>query len=195
MNTTSRRVRSALLVAMAVASSAPVMAQQPRRVAPEQLPYTWVLTNSDVSVDVPNSGVNIYKPGCVAVTYNVGSDGVPYNVMVAKVVPASDLGKAAVSAVSISAMRRRRSTSRASRCRRITSCPSTRRMTPSSRPRSWRPASFPATRRADAIPPKGRRPEPLRPDRAIIPHFLTDRPSGWRPSCGPMPPKCYGVVP
>lgn len=100
MNITSRRVRSALLVALAIASSAPVMAQQPRRVAPEQLPYTWILTNSDVSVDVPNSGVNIYKPGCVAVTYNVGSDGVPYNVMVAKVVPASDLGKAAVSAVS-----------------------------------------------------------------------------------------------
>ncbi|HTC26806.1 MAG TPA: energy transducer TonB, partial [Dyella sp.] len=65
MNTISRRVRSALFVAVAVASCAPVMAQEPRRVPPEQLPYTWVLTNSDVSVDVPNSGVNIYKPGCV----------------------------------------------------------------------------------------------------------------------------------
>ena len=100
MNTTSRRVQSAVLVALAVACSAPAMAQEPRHVAPEQLPYTWVVTNSDVSVDVPNSGVNIYKPGCVAVTYNIGSDGVPYNVKVAKVVPASDLGSAAVSAVS-----------------------------------------------------------------------------------------------
>ena len=100
MNTISRRVRSALFVAVAVASCAPVMAQEPRRVPPEQLPYTWVLTNSDVSVDVPNSGVNIYKPGCVAVTYVVGSDGVPQNVKVAKMVPASDLGPAAVSAVS-----------------------------------------------------------------------------------------------
>jgi hypothetical protein len=99
MRTTIRFGRPLLLAATLVASVS-VMAQQPRRVAPEQLPYTWVLTNSDVSVDVPNSGVNIYKPGCVAVTYNVGSDGVPYKVMVAKVVPASDLGKAAVSAVS-----------------------------------------------------------------------------------------------
>jgi hypothetical protein len=100
MNIIFRRMRSAVLVALAVAGIAPVMAQQPRRVPPEQLPYTWVVTNSDVSVDVPNSGVNIYKPGCVAVTYIIGSDGVPSSVKVAKIVPASDLGSAAVSAVS-----------------------------------------------------------------------------------------------
>jgi hypothetical protein len=99
MRTTIRLGRP-LLFAVTLAASLSVMAQEPRRVAPEQLPYTWVVTNSDVSVDVPNSGVNIYKPGCVAVTYNIGSDGVPYNVKVAKVVPASDLGSAAVSAVS-----------------------------------------------------------------------------------------------
>ena len=99
MRTTIRLGRP-LLLAVTLAASLSVMAQDPRRVAPEQLPYTWVVTNSDVSVDVPNSGVNIYKPGCVAVTYNIGSDGVPYNVKVAKVVPASDLGAAAVSAVS-----------------------------------------------------------------------------------------------
>ena len=100
MNIVSRHVRSVLFVALAVSSAAPVMAQEPRRVAPEQLPYTWVVTNSDVSVDVPNSGVNIYKPGCVGVSYIFGSDGVPSSVKVAKIVPASDLGSAAVSAVS-----------------------------------------------------------------------------------------------
>jgi hypothetical protein len=69
-------------------------------VAPEQLSSEWMLLNRDVSVDVPNSGVNIYKPSCVAVTYTIGNDGVPMNVQVAKMVPQSDLGKAAVSAVS-----------------------------------------------------------------------------------------------
>jgi hypothetical protein len=99
MRTTTRFGRQLLLAAALVASMS-VMAQEPRRVSPEQLPYTWVLTNSDVSVDVPNSGVNLYKPSCVAVTYSIGSDGVPYNVKMAKMVPPSDLGPAAVSAVS-----------------------------------------------------------------------------------------------
>jgi hypothetical protein len=99
MHTTLRFGRPLLLAATLVVSIS-AMAQEPRRVPPEQLPYTWVLTNSDVSVDVPNSGVNIYKPGCVAVTYFIGSDGVPSNVKVAKIVPQSDLGPAAVSAVS-----------------------------------------------------------------------------------------------
>jgi hypothetical protein len=99
MRTTTHFGRSMLLAATLVASMS-VMAQEPRRVAPEQLPYTWVVTNSDVSVDVPNSGVNIYKPGCVAVTYYIGSNGIPYNVKAVKVLPPSDLGPAAVSAVS-----------------------------------------------------------------------------------------------
>jgi hypothetical protein len=38
MNIIFRRIRSAVLVALAVAGIAPVMAQQPRRVPPEQLP-------------------------------------------------------------------------------------------------------------------------------------------------------------
>jgi hypothetical protein len=46
-------------------------------------------------MDAPNSGLNLDKPGCAAVTYTVGSDGVPMNVQVAKVVPNSDLGPAA----------------------------------------------------------------------------------------------------
>ena len=90
-----------LLVAATLAASLPAMAQQMRRVAPDQLPNDWVLLNQgSISVDVPNSGVNIYKPGCVAVTYTIGADGVPMNLQLAKVMPPSDLGKAAISAVS-----------------------------------------------------------------------------------------------
>ncbi|MFC3652195.1 energy transducer TonB [Dyella humi] len=99
MRTTTRFAQS-LLVAAVVAAAMPAVAQQAHRVAPEQLSNNWMLLNRDVSVDVPNSGVNIYKPGCVAVTYEIGSDGVPMNVQVAKMSPPSDLGKAAVSAVS-----------------------------------------------------------------------------------------------
>jgi outer membrane biosynthesis protein TonB len=95
------RFGQSLLVAAVLAAGMPAMAQEARRVAPEQLPNVWVLLNQgSIDVDVPNSGVNIYKPGCVAVTYTIGADGVPMNLQVAKVVPASDLGKAAISAVS-----------------------------------------------------------------------------------------------
>jgi len=97
---TTIRFGQSLLVAAALAASMPALAQEARKVAPDQLPHLWILLNTDVSVDVPNSGVNIYKPSCVAVTYLIGNDGAPMNVQVAKMVPASDLGKAAVSAVS-----------------------------------------------------------------------------------------------
>jgi outer membrane biosynthesis protein TonB len=96
---TTIRLGQSLFVAAALASL-PVLAQEAHKLAPEQLSSEWSLLNRDVSVDVPNSGVNIYKPGCVAVTYIIGSDGVPMNVQVARTVPPSDLGKAAVSAVS-----------------------------------------------------------------------------------------------
>lgn len=97
---TTTRFGQFLLVATVLAACVPAMAQQARKVAPEQLSNEWVLLNRDVSVDVPNSGVNIYKPGCVAVTYTIGNDGVPMNVQAVKVFPPSDLSKPAVSAVS-----------------------------------------------------------------------------------------------
>jgi hypothetical protein len=99
----STRFGQSLLVAAVLAASMPVVAQEVRRVAPEQLSNDWMLINNPregIQVDVPNSGVNIYKPSCVAVTYTIGADGVPMNVQVAKMSPPSDLGKAAVSAVS-----------------------------------------------------------------------------------------------
>jgi hypothetical protein len=95
------RFGQASLVAAVLAACMPVIAQQAPRVSPDQLSNRWQLINqSSLYVDVPNSGVNIYKPGCVAVTYTIGSDGVPINLQVAKVVPPSDLGKTAISAVS-----------------------------------------------------------------------------------------------
>jgi outer membrane biosynthesis protein TonB len=97
------RFGQSLLVAAVLAAGMPALAQETRRVAPEQLSNDWILINNrneGIQVDVPNSGVNLYKPGCVAVTYTIGSDGIPMNIQVAKVAPPSDLGKAAVSAVS-----------------------------------------------------------------------------------------------
>lgn len=87
-----------LLLVLALGSTAPVMAQA-RRLDPEHLSHDWILLNTNVQMNTPNSGLNLDKPGCVAVTYTVGSGGVPMNVKVAKVVPKSDLGAAAASAV------------------------------------------------------------------------------------------------
>ncbi|GLQ96795.1 energy transducer TonB [Dyella mobilis] len=92
-----------LVVAAVLAAGMPAVAQEMRKVAPEQLDHDWILINNrqqGLSVDVPNSGVNIDKPGCVAVAYEIGEDGKPMNLKVAKMNPPSDLGKAAISAVS-----------------------------------------------------------------------------------------------
>jgi hypothetical protein len=100
MNTTSRRLCQSLLLASAVLCIMPAMAQEARKVSPQQLYKYWIRLNTKVQVNMPNSGKNLLKPGCVAVSYLVGSDGVPLHVKVQKVVPASDLGSAASSAVS-----------------------------------------------------------------------------------------------
>lgn len=88
--------------ALAVASLAsPVMAQsQERMVSPEQIQSYWIMLNTKVDADVPNSGRNMDKPGCVAVSYMIGSDGIPQNVTVRKVVPQSDLDAVAKSVAS-----------------------------------------------------------------------------------------------
>ncbi|HTV86414.1 MAG TPA: energy transducer TonB [Dyella sp.] len=92
-----------LVAAAVLAAGMPAVAQEARKIAPDQLYHDWILINhrdQGVSVDLPNSGVNIYKPGCVAVTFLIGSDGKPMDLQVAKIAPPSDLGKAAISAVS-----------------------------------------------------------------------------------------------
>ena len=93
-----RPLRQGLTLALALGCASPVLAQA-RMVDQQDLFHYWILLNTSVKMDAPNSGLNLDKPGCVAVTYTIGSDGVPMNVQVAKVVPRSDLGPAARSAV------------------------------------------------------------------------------------------------
>jgi hypothetical protein len=77
----------------------PALAQPPV-VAPEHVPDYWNMTKSEVSGDVPNLGRKLDQPGCVAVSYMIGSDGVPQHVKARKVVPSgSDFGYIAVSLV------------------------------------------------------------------------------------------------
>lgn len=93
-------VRSLALAALLIAT-APALAQSsPRKVDPKRLYDYWILLNHNVDIDVPNSGRNLDKPGCAAVSYTIGSDGVPRDLKVEKVVPAGDFGQVALSAVS-----------------------------------------------------------------------------------------------
>jgi outer membrane biosynthesis protein TonB len=98
MNPRTRRLLRPLLLVLAMACATPVLAQA-NKVDPQNLYHYWIRLNTKVNVDMPNSGLNLTKPGCVAVTYEIGSDGVPMHVQVAKVEPKSDLGPAALSAV------------------------------------------------------------------------------------------------
>ncbi|WP_109124249.1 energy transducer TonB [Dyella sp. C11] len=101
MNTKSRRLNQTLVLALAMAGATPLLAQsQARMVSPEQIQSYWLMLNTKVDADVPNSGRNMDKPGCVAVSYMIGSDGVPQNVTVRKVVPQSDLDAVAKSVAS-----------------------------------------------------------------------------------------------
>lgn len=93
-----RPLGQGLLFLLAAGCVAPVLAQQ-HRIDPQSLSGKWILLNTSVDMDAPNGGLNLDKPGCVAVTYTIGSGGIPMNVQVAKVVPRSDLGPAARSAV------------------------------------------------------------------------------------------------
>lgn len=68
-------------------------------VQPEQLTAYWVMTNTSLNVDVPNSGTNLEKPTCSAVTYMIGADGVTRDIVVQKTIPAGDLSTVAKSAV------------------------------------------------------------------------------------------------
>jgi hypothetical protein len=99
MNPLSRRLGRFALLAVCLASMAPALAQTQRKLDQEHLAGHWILLNTAISADVPNSGRNMEKPGCVAVSYTIGSDGLPRNITVRKVMPASDLGPVAASAV------------------------------------------------------------------------------------------------
>ncbi|MGH8599529.1 MAG: hypothetical protein ACRET1_02610 [Burkholderiales bacterium] len=68
-------------------------------VQPAHIGDYWVRTNTSLTVDVPNSGVNMEKPTCSAVTFMIGSDGNARDIVVRKTMPAGDLATVAASAV------------------------------------------------------------------------------------------------
>jgi len=96
MNPTVRRLALATLLATVT----PVLAQSAHKVDPKHLFDYWILLNHKVDIDVPNSARGLDKPGCAAISYMIGSDGVPRDLKVEKVVPEGDFGKVAMSAVS-----------------------------------------------------------------------------------------------
>lgn len=61
------------------------------KVPPEQMNDYWILASTAAEGWVPNHGHNLNVPVCVSVSYTIGSDGVPYNPTVRKVIPDSDL--------------------------------------------------------------------------------------------------------
>lgn len=84
---------------LAAANAAAAVGPNIRVVPPDHVNDYWVMTNTSLNVDVPNSGVNLSKPTCSAVTYMIGSDGVPRDIVVRKTIPAGDLATVAASAV------------------------------------------------------------------------------------------------
>ena len=92
--------RLAMLVCVLVAGSAlAAVGPNIQAIQPDHLGDYWVMTNTSLDVDVPNSGVNLSKPTCSAVTYMIGSDGVTRDIVVRKTIPAGDLRTVAASAV------------------------------------------------------------------------------------------------
>ncbi|WP_266169915.1 energy transducer TonB [Dyella subtropica] len=100
MKTMLRPMLQGLCLTLVAAAVTPVLAQsQARMVGPEHLSAHWIMLNTKVDADIPNSGRNLDKPVCAAVSYEIGSDGVPRDVQLRKVAPDSDLGQVAVSIV------------------------------------------------------------------------------------------------
>lgn len=89
----------AAVFAFAVTSATAAVDSNIRAVQPDHLNDYWTMTNTSLNVDVPNSGVNLEKPTCSAVSYMIGSDGVTRDIVVVKTVPAGDLESVAKSAV------------------------------------------------------------------------------------------------
>jgi hypothetical protein len=96
MNPTVRRLALATLLAAGM----PVAAQSLQKVNPQHLYDYWILLNHKVDIDVPNSARGVSQPGCASVSYMIGSDGVPRDLKIEKVVPEGDFGQIALSAVS-----------------------------------------------------------------------------------------------
>jgi hypothetical protein len=93
-----KRLAGLVLAFASVAASAAV-GPNIRAVQPGQRDAYWVMTNTSLTVDVPNSGIGMERPTCSAVTYMIGSDGVPRHIVVRKTIPKGDLASVAASAV------------------------------------------------------------------------------------------------
>ena len=93
--------RSTLAATLLAASAAATAAARSniQAVQPDRLANYWVMTNTSLDVDVPNSGLNLSKPTCAAVTYMIGADGVTRDIVVRKTIPSGDLKTVAASAV------------------------------------------------------------------------------------------------
>lgn len=101
---TFRGVRVIATINILIALTAPATATAAvgpnvQAVQPDHLNDYWVMTNTSLDVDVPNSGVNLSRPTCSAVTYMIGSDGVTRDIVVRNTIPAGDLKTVAASAV------------------------------------------------------------------------------------------------
>jgi len=84
-----------------LANVAAVAAERVQVITPERLANYWLLQSSSAAAaNVPNSGVNLDKPTCAAVSYVVEKDGSISHVKLERVVPQGDLGKVAVNVIS-----------------------------------------------------------------------------------------------
>ena len=88
-----------IVCALGTTSALAAVGPNIKAVQPDRLNDYWVMTNTSLNVDVPNSGVNLGKATCSAVTYMIGSDGVTRDIVVRKTIPAGDLKTVAASAV------------------------------------------------------------------------------------------------
>ncbi len=93
------RIIIGAVLALAATAAIAAVGRNILAVQPDLRNDYWVMTNTSLDVDVPNSGVNLGKPTCSAVTYMIGSDGVTRDVVVVKTIPAGDLETVAKSAV------------------------------------------------------------------------------------------------
>lgn len=93
------KIIAALATLLVSAASFAAINPNVRAIQPAQRDNYWVMTNTSLNVDVPNSGVNLSTPTCAAVTYMIGSDGVTRDIVVRKTIPAGDLKTVAASAV------------------------------------------------------------------------------------------------
>jgi len=91
---------NALFVTLLAAFASASAAERYQVIPPERLANYWLLQSGSASAaNVPNSGSNLDKPSCAAVSYVVEKDGSTSHVKLERVVPQGDLGKVAVNIV------------------------------------------------------------------------------------------------